>query len=350
MLRSIDPNHDVVPSIQSWRQQISEKDLHFNSTVIMLRNQHYPPGGLNSTDTEKSAIGQGQMTKAVQTWFPTPNKTNSAANFSAWCHATQLYQADLYVSEIQFYRRGSGLPNRQLGSLYWQLNDIWQTPSWASVEYDGRWKVVHYAVKHSYEPVIIAPHFNRTSGNLSVWVTSDLWGPATGTAHLSWYDWTGKTSNLAPATIEFEVGTINSTQIFQTTVGDLPEIDLNNLVLKLEIEADGRKPNSEITTTFRHDNWFHPGPLSKASLVDPGLRLQYSSTTKNFTVTATTGVAAFVWLDYPAGPVLNFDSNAFWLAPNESREIGYTVKSDPTGGRWVHDVTVQSLWNSTLAD
>jgi beta-mannosidase len=350
MLRSIDPNHDVVPSIQSWRQQISEKDLHFNSTVIMLRNQHYPPGGLNSTDTEKSAIGQGQMTKAVQTWFPTPNKTNSAANFSAWCHATQLYQADLYVSEIQFYRRGSGLPNRQLGSLYWQLNDIWQTPSWASVEYDGRWKVVHYAVKHSYEPVIIAPYFNRTSGNLSVWVTSDLWGPATGTAHLSWYDWTGKTSNLAPATIEFEVGTINSTQIFQTTVGDLPEIDLNNLVLKLEIEADGRKPNSEITTTFRHDNWFHPGPLSKASLVDPGLRLQYSSTTKNFTVTATTGVAAFVWLDYPAGPVLNFDSNAFWLAPNESREIGYTVKSDPTGGRWVHDVTVQSLWNLTLAD
>jgi hypothetical protein len=28
-----------------------------------------------------------------------------------------------------FYRRGSGLPERQLGSLYWQLEDIWQAPS-----------------------------------------------------------------------------------------------------------------------------------------------------------------------------------------------------------------------------
>jgi beta-mannosidase len=316
----------------------------------MLRNQHFPPGGLNSTDTKNSAIGQGQMTKAVQAWFPSPNKTSAAANFSAWCHATQLYQADLYVSEIQFYRRGSGLPNRQLGSLYWQLNDIWSAPTWASVEYDGRWKVVHYAVKHSYEPVIIAPHYNRTSGSLSIWATSDLWEPITGIAQLRWFEWTGRPYDLMPTSLEFKVGAINSTQIFQIALQDLPGIDLNNLVLKLEIEAEGRRPNSEIATKFRHDNWFHPTALSQASLVDPGLHLRYSSVTKNFTVTATTGVAAFVWLDYPAGPVLNFDSNAFLLAANESREIGYTVKSDPTGGKWVHDVTVQSLWNLTLDD
>ena len=67
-----------------------------------------------------------------------PNKTDSVANFSAWCHTTQIFQADFYKSEIQFYRRGSGFPNRQLGSLYWQLEDIWQAPSWAGIEYDGK--------------------------------------------------------------------------------------------------------------------------------------------------------------------------------------------------------------------
>ena len=95
------------------------------------------------------------MTIAAERWYPVrnliahlcspqlmsppqvPNKTDSVANFSAWCHTTQIFQADFYKSEIQFYRRGSGFPNRQLGSLYWQLEDIWQAPSWASIEYDG---------------------------------------------------------------------------------------------------------------------------------------------------------------------------------------------------------------------
>ena len=73
------------------------------------------------------------MTEAVQEWYPVPNKMDSVANFSAWCWVTQVFQADLYVSEIEFYRRGSGLPNRQLGSLYWQLEDIWVAPTWAGM-------------------------------------------------------------------------------------------------------------------------------------------------------------------------------------------------------------------------
>lgn len=342
-----------VPSIHSWRQQISEKDLQFNSSVVMLRNQHPPAGGLNASNYDNSAIGQGQMTRAVELWYPTPNKTNSAANFSAWCHATQLFQADLYVSEIEFYRRGSGLPNRQLGSLYWQLEDIWVAPTWASVEYDGRWKVVHYAVKNTYEPIIIAPYYDQKTGNLSVWVTSDLWEAVDGTASFAWYDWSGNPvmSNITKTSQPFTVGAINSTQVLQTfTNQSFGTHDPTNLIMHMQVEATGCLPNSNESQTFRHENWFHPTNLAKAKLVDPGLQLNYSATSKNFTVSATKGVAAWVWLDYPPGAVLNFDSNAFWLAPNETREIGYTVKSDTTLGRWVDGVTVQSLWNLTLAE
>jgi beta-mannosidase len=56
------------------------------------------------------------MTQGVELWYPTPDKIDPIANFSAWCHATQVFQADLYVNQIRFYRRGSGLPNRQLVS------------------------------------------------------------------------------------------------------------------------------------------------------------------------------------------------------------------------------------------
>ena len=103
-----------MPSIHSWRQQVSEEYLSFNSSVVMLRDHHPPPGGLNTSNFANASIGQAQMTEGVELWYPIPNKTDPIANFSAWCHATQIFQADLYVSQIQFYRRGSGLPNRQL--------------------------------------------------------------------------------------------------------------------------------------------------------------------------------------------------------------------------------------------
>ena len=120
-----------MPSIHSWRQQISEDQLSFNSSVVFLRDHHYPPGGLNTSNYQNSSYGQIQMSVAVNEWYPVPDKMDPIANFTAWIYATQVFQADMYLSEIKFYRRGSGLPNRQLGSLYWQLEDIWVAPTWA---------------------------------------------------------------------------------------------------------------------------------------------------------------------------------------------------------------------------
>ncbi|KAK5116350.1 hypothetical protein LTR62_007897 [Meristemomyces frigidus] len=324
-----------MPSIQSWRQQISPADLSFNSTTVILRDHHPPPGGLNTSNFVNASIGQAQMTEAVEMWYPVPNKTDSVANFSAWCHATQIFQADLYTSEIGFYRRG----------------DIWVAPTWAGIEYDGRWKVLHYAAKDYYQHVIIAPYYNMATGNLSVWVTSDLWSPIRGTASFAWYDWSGnKLPVNTSSSVDFIVGAINSTQVLQTFTTDiLAGRDPSNTVLHMTIEAAGSLPNCNATRVFKHGNWFHPTALKDAQLVDPGLKLSYSSSTKNFTVEARSGVAAWVWLDYPSGAVLNFDSNAFWLLPNQTREVGYVVKSDSTNGGWIGGVTVQSLWNQTLS-
>lgn len=58
------------------------------------------------------------MTVSVEGYYPVPHKSDPVANFSAWCHATQLFQADFYKSQTQFYRRGSGMSECQLGSLY----------------------------------------------------------------------------------------------------------------------------------------------------------------------------------------------------------------------------------------
>lgn len=338
-----------MPSIQSWRQQVSEEYLSFNSSVVLLRDHHSPPGGLNVSNYDNSSQGQAQMTEAVQLWYPVPSKTDSIANFSAWCWATQIFQADLYVSEIEFYRRGSGLPNRQLGSLYWQLEDIWVAPTWASVEYDGRWKVLHYAAKRTYENVIVAPYFNVTTGNLSVWVTSDLWSPASGTVTFDWYDWGGSKLDVnTTSSVDFTVGAINSTEVLQTNTSTILR-DPTNAVLRMRVQAQGSMPNSNKSMNFEHENWFHASPLNTAQLQDPGLQMSHSNDTGTFDVTASTGVSAWTWLDYPAGAVVTFDDNGFWLAKGETKKVGYRVKSDSTDGAWIDGVTVMSMWNQTLS-
>lgn len=342
-----------MPSLQTWRSQVSEDSLSFNSSTIFLRDHHNPPGSLNTSNFANASAGQSAMTQAVTLWYPTPNKTNPIANFSAWCHATQLFQADLYTSEIAFYRRGSGLPERQLGSLYWQLEDIWAAPTWAGIEYDGRWKVLHYAARDLYNQLIIAPYHDVPTGNLSVWVTSDLWERVSGTAEFAWYDWAGNQLdvNTSGENVEFSVGAINSTRVLQTNTTEiLQQHDAGAAVLRMRVSAQGRLPNSNETRVFAHENWFHASALRDAELVDPGLQLSYSNATRSFTVEATKGVAAWVWLEHPAGVLGNFEANAFWLAKGESREVGFTLKSGAEVGEWADGVTVQSVWDLTLAE
>lgn len=302
------------------------------------------------------------MTLGVQRYYPVPDKADPAANFSAWCHATQLFQADMYKSEIQFYRRGSGMPERQLGSLYWQLEDIWQAPTWAGIEYDGRWKVLHYVAKDIYQPVIVSPFWNYTTGDLEVYVTSDLWDSVSGTVSLTWLDLSGNPipgNAGTPPSAPFTVGALNTTRVYATNVQtDLSLPDLEDAILILSLTATGRTPAQSQSqsqshrsatgqTTFTHQNHFTPVFPNRLKLVDPQLSLSYDRRTGKFTVEARSGVSLYTWLVHPAGTVGYFEDNAFVLRPGQKREVGFVLQEDTTGGKWVEQVTVGSLWDQT---
>lgn len=342
-----------MPSIQSWRQALDTKDLSFESPIVRLRNHHYPAGGLNTSNFDPTDRGMNEMTGAAKLYYPVPNKPDQIANFSSWCHITQVFQADYYGSQIQFYRRGSGLPERQLGSLYWQLEDQWQAPTWAGIEYDGRWKVLHYAAKDKYSNVIISPFFNFGEGLLEIYVTSDLWQTAKGTASFAWYDWSGKKLDLdTPEKVYVSIGPLNSTKILQLdTTRVLVNNDPKTVVLRLDVEVQGYLPNSDKPQNFRHQNWFHPVPLSQAKLVDPGLELSHLPNSNMFRIKATKGVASWIWLDYPAGTLVHFEKNGFWLGAGEEVDVGYTVfeGAESPSDAWIEKVTGESLYDLTVS-
>lgn len=238
----------------------------------------------------------------------------------------------------------------------------------------GRWKVLHHTTLSIYKPIIISPFFSSDTNLLEIYVTSDLWTPASGTAFFTWYTWGGDPipTNVThtPASADFVVGELNTTRVLSLDLSSPSSFggagsgwDPKNAILSLSLIARGSLPNSspanETTTIFKHDNFFHPVPLSEAKLVDPGLVLSSTSSSTNdhadqykFTVTATKGVAVWVWLDYPAGLVGRFDDNAFLLRKGEEKIIGFKFVDDEKergkDGGWQNKVTVRSLWDNNL--
>ncbi|PKY03061.1 beta-mannosidase mndA [Aspergillus campestris IBT 28561] len=337
-----------MPSVQTWQQAVAPEDLHFNSSVVVLRNHHYVVGSLDTDNYANSSRGMGEMTMGVERYYPIPSNPDPIANFSAWCHATQIFQADMYKSQIQFYRRGSGMPERQLGSLYWQLEDIWQAPSWAGIEYGGRWKVLHYAARDIYQPVIVSPFWNYTTGDLSVYVTSDLWEAATGTVELKWLDLSGRrlASDVGtPSSISFTVGALNTTKIYSTNIKDLSLPDQKNSILLLSLNGKGQLPNSEDIVSLDHSNHFTPVFPKDLALVDPKVKVSFDAKTKTFTVEAQSGISLYTWLTHPEGVVGYFEENSFVLIPGQKKTVGFVVQEDRTDGKWAQEVTVQSLWD-----
>jgi beta-mannosidase len=68
-----------------------------------------------------------------------------------------------------------------MGLMYWQINDIWQAPTWATIDYSLRWKMSHYYVRHMYAPVypiaILTPYLADTTdetAKISFYIVNDL--------------------------------------------------------------------------------------------------------------------------------------------------------------------------------
>ncbi|RMZ94253.1 beta-mannosidase, partial [Brachionus plicatilis] len=66
---------------------------------------------------------------------------------------------ELYRRSRNYFneKNGNGLCS---GTMYWQFNDLWQAPTWATIEYGGKWKLSHYFVKRSYANLHLTPVLN----------------------------------------------------------------------------------------------------------------------------------------------------------------------------------------------
>ena len=55
-----------------------------------------------------------------------------------------------------------------------QLNDIWQGVSWSSVNYGGKWKLLMYAAKNFFNPLLLSAEYLNATATATAYITSDV--------------------------------------------------------------------------------------------------------------------------------------------------------------------------------
>ncbi|VVC27091.1 Hypothetical protein CINCED_3A023604 [Cinara cedri] len=150
-----------LPAYQTLQNAFDANDLIDFPSPALIHRQHLP-------------LGYSFMLYQIETNLPVPVKPT----IIDYVYLSQIVQARAMRIQTEWYRKhrntllkdGRGLT---MGALYWQLNDVWQAPTWSSIDYNQRWKMLHYSALDFFHPIIVVPEL-EVSNNLSIHLVSDI--------------------------------------------------------------------------------------------------------------------------------------------------------------------------------
>ncbi|MHB1111360.1 MAG: glycoside hydrolase family 2 protein, partial [Devosia sp.] len=93
---------------------------------------------------QRNTGGNARILETMTRYFRFPS------NLEQMVFLSQIQQGLAIKTAVEYWR--STKP-RCMGTLYWQLNDTYPVASWASLDYGGQWKLLHYMAKRFFLPV-----------------------------------------------------------------------------------------------------------------------------------------------------------------------------------------------------
>eukprot|EP00727_Mastigamoeba_balamuthi_P002117 m51a1_g11902 hypothetical protein (860) ;mRNA; r:619921-622662 len=291
--------------------------------------------GLKSAELlfrQRSGNGNDKLCRAVSLYFPPalqgPRKLESEV------FLTQCLQAFAIGPALDHMRR---LQPHCMGSLFWQLNDVWVAPSWSALAYPARPKPVHYAARRAYAPVAISIAPDE-DGGLTVWAVSELGCECPGRLKARVLHWAGGVPVVTRA-IDVVVAPRASVRLMDL---DMPPDEDPRAVL---FHATFRPDDGSVDPS---ETFFAPASFKSAAATLNGARptarvVSVSEDGAEVCVSAAGGVCPFVWLD-DAGQGGRFSDNAFALVPaRKPKRVRYTPAPGSAAGK--PRVTCACLWD-----
>ena len=181
-----------------------------SDTVINYINQQ------NKIDSQTDAILSHQkhssgfqlIEEYMKRDFTIPN------NDEDYAFVSQLLQAKGMIMGIEAQRRSKPY---NMGTLYWQLNDVWPAISWSSIDYFGNWKAFHYKAKKAFDNVLIST--KKTKYNYETFIVNDSLSNIEGTLKLKIINFHGR--QIWSNSKEIKVAANSSQKVYSIPTADI---------------------------------------------------------------------------------------------------------------------------------
>ncbi|XP_075837393.1 beta-mannosidase [Microtus pennsylvanicus] len=299
------------PSFSTLEKVSSKEDWSYSSGFALHRQHH--------------GNGNDEMLEQVQLHFRLPRRTDPIRKFKDMIYLTQVMQAQCIKTETEFYMRsrseivdGEG---HTMGALYWQLNDIWQAPSWASLEYGGKWKMLHYFAQRFFAPLL--PVGFEDKGVFYVYGVSDLHRDYKTRLTVRLHTWSSLTPLCSVVTSSAVMKAGKAAILYQEPVPDLLKrcggCTRESCVVSFHLSTHA--------DLFSPTNYHFLSSLKDAQgLVKANITVTISQKGDLFVFDLrTSAVAPFVWLDVGSIPG-RFSDNGFLMIEKMRSVLFYPWK------------------------
>ncbi|XP_054162086.1 beta-mannosidase-like [Oppia nitens] len=248
------------PSVDTLSLAFPDTDLIYPLTADIQHHQHK---GSYMDDIIKKQIG----------FYLRVPSAGGIDRLNDFIYSSQIIQAMAMKTETEFYRR-----NRQIdptngkgftmGALYWQLNDIWPAPTWASIESTGKWKVLHsYAIKFLANHLLVP--YEDTDQLLRVpFVRDDYLGQLAFNYSINVYNWS-RNKPVHTISGNFTSDSFSVTEIFNQSIPKLLAESKCDSRSDCILSIDVQNSDHNIQT----NNFMLLTKPNEAKLVKPNLRV-----------------------------------------------------------------------------
>jgi beta-mannosidase len=234
---------------------------------------------------------------------------------------SQILQGMSIKYAVEHWRR---MMPRGMGTLYWQLNDMWPVASWSSIDYHGRWKALHYMARHFFAPVLVSGVEDVAKGTVDVHVTSDLLQPVSGTVKWTVTDVEGR--QLLTGRRKLRAAAQSTRKVETLKLRDLTEQhEKRGLLVWLELDVPGQPVSRNMVffaRPIKRPRIFSPRPKHLVLSRKPGIAAKIARKAGGaFEVTLTTKrPALWVWLEID-GVDARLSDNFFHLRPGSAQVV-----------------------------